>query len=153
MIVYFIFLVFVILWLGIIFLCPYLYSLPHFPKALILLIYMIFKLICHQKPERSYFIFGAQLPVCARCLGIYVGLLLGACIYPIFKKLNDTKIPDFKYIGFGIIPIFVDGISQVFHLYPSPAYIRFITGCIASTVLVFYLLPVQNQIYNKIISK
>lgn len=29
--------------------------------------------ICHQRPERSFFIAGSQLPVCARCLGLYVG--------------------------------------------------------------------------------
>jgi uncharacterized membrane protein len=29
--------------------------------------------ICHQRPERSFFVSGAQLPVCARCLGLYIG--------------------------------------------------------------------------------
>lgn len=32
--------------------------------------------ICHQRPERSFFIDGTQLPVCARCLGLYVGAAL-----------------------------------------------------------------------------
>jgi uncharacterized membrane protein len=29
--------------------------------------------ICHQRPERSFFVGGSQLPVCARCTGLYVG--------------------------------------------------------------------------------
>jgi uncharacterized membrane protein len=29
-------------------------------------------LICHQKPERSFFLDGHQLPVCARCTGLYL---------------------------------------------------------------------------------
>jgi uncharacterized membrane protein len=33
-------------------------------------------LICHQRPERSFHLAGGQLPVCARCTGLYVG---GAC--------------------------------------------------------------------------
>jgi uncharacterized membrane protein len=34
--------------------------------------------ICHQIPERSFHIDSAQLPVCARCLGLYVGTAAGA---------------------------------------------------------------------------
>ena len=36
-----------------------------------------FALICHQQPERSFWIFGAPVAVCARCLGIYVGAAIG----------------------------------------------------------------------------
>lgn len=35
--------------------------------------YMTGSFVCHQLPERSYHLWGAQLPVCARCLGIYLG--------------------------------------------------------------------------------
>lgn len=30
-------------------------------------------LICHQRPERSFFLEGRQVPVCARCTGLYTG--------------------------------------------------------------------------------
>jgi len=36
-------------------------------------IYAACSLICHQRPERSFFLWGAQFPVCARCAGIYFG--------------------------------------------------------------------------------
>jgi uncharacterized membrane protein len=36
-----------------------------------------FALICHQRPERSFWIFGAPVAVCARCLGIYLGAAIG----------------------------------------------------------------------------
>ena len=36
-------------------------------------VYAIGSLICHQLPERSFHLWGAQLPVCARCTGIYAG--------------------------------------------------------------------------------
>ena len=29
--------------------------------------------ICHQRPERSFFFDGRQVPVCARCTGLYAG--------------------------------------------------------------------------------
>jgi uncharacterized membrane protein len=44
------------------------------------LVYHVGSLICHQRPERSFHIAGLQMPVCARCFGLYAagaaGLLL-----------------------------------------------------------------------------
>jgi uncharacterized membrane protein len=37
-------------------------------------------LICHQRPERSFHLAGVQLPVCGRCLGLYLSGALGAVI-------------------------------------------------------------------------
>ena len=34
--------------------------------------------ICHQRPERSFFINGQQLGVCARCMGLYAGSAIAA---------------------------------------------------------------------------
>ena len=44
------------------------------------ILYGIGSLICHQIPERSFYLAGFQLPVCARCLGIYVGAAAGAAL-------------------------------------------------------------------------
>ena len=45
-------------------------------------IFAVGGLICHQRPERSFFINGHQLPVCARCTGLYLsgGIGLAAWI-------------------------------------------------------------------------
>lgn len=34
--------------------------------------------ICHQRPERSFHLAGTQLPVCARCAGLYFSAAVGA---------------------------------------------------------------------------
>lgn len=39
--------------------------------------YAIGALVCHQLPDRSFHLWGAQLPVCARCTGLYAGAALG----------------------------------------------------------------------------
>ena len=39
-----------------------------------------FALVCHQRPERSFWIFGGPIAVCARCLGIYLGAAIGLLI-------------------------------------------------------------------------
>ena len=35
-------------------------------------IFTVGSLICHQRPDRSFFVMGQQLPVCARCTGLYL---------------------------------------------------------------------------------
>lgn len=35
-------------------------------------------LICHQLPDRSFHLRGIQLPVCARCIGLYGGAAMGS---------------------------------------------------------------------------
>lgn len=52
---------------------------PVGPTALATLTYSIGAFLCHQIPERSFHLGEFQLPVCARCLGIYAGFAAGAC--------------------------------------------------------------------------
>ena len=40
------------------------------------ILFPVGQFICHQRPERSFFIGGQQLPVCARCTGLYLGAAL-----------------------------------------------------------------------------
>lgn len=44
------------------------------------LVYAAGSLVCHQRPDRSYHPWGAQVPVCARCLGIYLAVPLGVAL-------------------------------------------------------------------------
>jgi uncharacterized membrane protein len=49
---------------------------PLLPVPLAAVMYLFGSLICHQLADRSFHLDGAQLPVCARCFGIYVGAAL-----------------------------------------------------------------------------
>jgi uncharacterized membrane protein len=48
--------------------------------AIALLVYAAGSVICHQRPERSFHLLGAQMPVCARCSGIYAGAAVAAIV-------------------------------------------------------------------------
>ncbi|RPJ75830.1 MAG: DUF2085 domain-containing protein [Acidobacteria bacterium] len=37
-------------------------------------------LVCHQRPERSFHLAGAQLPVCGRCTGLYLSTAAGVLL-------------------------------------------------------------------------
>jgi len=70
-----------LLWSAIIVLAPV--ALTHgsprvsFASALV---YEGAGLICHQRPERSFHLAGAQLPVCGRCAGLYLSGTAGALL-------------------------------------------------------------------------
>jgi uncharacterized membrane protein len=53
------------------------YFLTHGFLLLAFALHRGFALICHQRPERSFWVFGAPVAVCARCLGIYLGAAIG----------------------------------------------------------------------------
>jgi Predicted membrane protein len=42
------------------------------------LVRMAGALVCHQRIDRSFLLFGEPMPVCARCTGIYLSGALGA---------------------------------------------------------------------------
>ena len=44
------------------------------------LFYQSAGLVCHQRPERSFHLLGVQLPVCARCAGLYWSAAAGAIV-------------------------------------------------------------------------
>jgi uncharacterized membrane protein len=48
-------------------------------------VYGIGSFLCHQRPERSFHLWSAQLPVCARCTGIYVGAAAAALAGAAFR--------------------------------------------------------------------
>jgi uncharacterized membrane protein len=67
-------------WAGMILLAPWLGSAASLPSGATYVsaaVYWLGSLVCHQRPERSFHVAGAQLPVCARCTGLYVSGALG----------------------------------------------------------------------------
>jgi uncharacterized membrane protein len=44
------------------------------------IVYGIGSMVCHQLPARSFQLWSMQMPVCARCTGIYLGAALAATI-------------------------------------------------------------------------
>jgi hypothetical protein len=69
-------------------------SRPYPPTPVYLLsfvTYLVGSLLCHQRPERSFFLWGSQMPVCARCLGIYAGAALAALALPFVARLKPSR--------------------------------------------------------------
>jgi uncharacterized membrane protein len=69
-----VFLAFALAWLAL------LVTAPVLPAGVAAALYAVGSQICHQRPDRSFHVVGAQLPVCARCIGIYSGAAIGAMV-------------------------------------------------------------------------
>jgi len=72
---------------------------------------------CHQRPDRSFFIGGRQVPICARCLGI----LIGSALVPLYCH-------DLFLATVFITAMMLDGATQALHLRESRNWLRLITG-------------------------
>jgi uncharacterized membrane protein len=105
------------------------------------LVYAIFSGVCHQRPDRSLFLFGHQLAVCARCSGIYAGGLAGMLFYPLVRRLNNETLPWRGWIVVAALPMIIDAIGGLLGLFPNTFLSRFVTGALAGSVIAFYLLP------------
>ncbi|MFH1054524.1 MAG: DUF2085 domain-containing protein [Candidatus Altiarchaeota archaeon] len=101
--------------------------------------YRIFAGFCHQKAERSFLIFGYKMGVCARCFGIYAGMLIGALLYPL--RGCQSRMPNHWIILAALVPLTLDGGSQLLGLRESTNTLRFATGLIFGLTLPYYLIP------------
>jgi uncharacterized membrane protein len=61
--------------------------------------YSIGHLICHQLPARSFHLWGASLPVCARCTGIYVGASFAAVALTVVRLGLSAEAHGAKAVG------------------------------------------------------
>ena len=100
---------------------------------------------------------GYKMPVCARDIAIYGAMLIGAIIYPFFRKLEDKSVPAAIFLLLALVPIGIDGTLQLlselgFNIlghYESTNSARIITGAIAGFALPFYIFPLWNYHRNK----
>ena len=60
-------------------------------SAVIIGVYTIGSAICHQLPERSFHLWSAQMPVCARCTGIYFGAVIGATAGALSRRAKALR--------------------------------------------------------------
>lgn len=132
---------------------------------------------CHQMHERSYFINDNQMPVCARCMGIFLGLTGGLLVMVFFKPEPDYKDMLLKFVpgehsrrsdlhkimilvglaSLVILPMLLDGGLQMVTSHESTNRVRTVTGLIFGFGLSVFLMallmsttaePGENNIYR-----
>ena len=104
-------------------------------------IYAAFATLCHQLPERSYFIDGHKLAVCSRCAGVYGGFVLTLLLYPLFRSLRNAAFPARKWLVLSAIPLAVDFSLTFFGFWENTHSSRLLTGALLGGAAVFYVMP------------
>jgi uncharacterized membrane protein len=87
--------------------------------------------LCHQLPERSLFIGGYQLPVCARDTGTMLGFGLVLTYYLARNRWKRARLPDVAVLvaaGIGFALFAFDGLSSYIGLRDTSNEIRLISG-------------------------
>src|SRR5437870_9948467 len=95
-----------------------------------LTIYAVFSHICHQIPERSFFIAGHQFAVCARCTGLYSGFAMAVLIYPLGRSLKRARTPRRLWLFLAPLPLLIDFSLTYFGIWQNTHVSRFSTGAL-----------------------
>jgi uncharacterized membrane protein len=104
-------------------------------------IYRAFGVLCHQIPERSYFIDGHKLAVCSRCTGIYAGFAFTLLLYPLVRSLRNTATPPRSLLILAALPLAIDFSLTFFGIWENTHTSRLLTGLLLGSVAVFYVMP------------
>ena len=104
-------------------------------------IYHSFKTLCHQLPERSFFIAGHQFAVCARCTGLYGGFALVLLLFPLIRSLHSNAVPQAKWLFLAAAPLAIDFSLTFFGIWENTHTSRLLTGMLLGGVTVFYVMP------------
>jgi uncharacterized membrane protein len=105
-----------------------------------------FSYICHRIPDRSFYILGEQFGVCSRCFGVYLGILIGIAVYPLWRGVDTIDpLPRF-WLFLSLIPISIDWSLTVFGIWENTQFSRLITGAILGFVCATFIVPAMVEI-------
>ncbi len=126
------------------------------------LVYAFGDINCHQKHDRSWEINENQMPVCTRDVGIFMGFFIGSLFFRLrgynrwtvrdsfLSVFDDASIESvyindgrlrlmILFLALGIVPMAMDGFTQLLTVYESTNIIRVITGFMAGFVIGWFV--------------
>jgi uncharacterized membrane protein len=164
------------LWVALPALAPLLMETGH-PRVA-QLIYTLFSPLCHQLPERSFFLFGPRLAytlvnlerllgtevplryngspalgykiaVCERDNAVYVAALLAGVLFALVRRrLRPLSIRSFLLL---CVPMTVDGLGQLFGFWDSTWWSRVLTGGLFGAACVWLAYPYIERGMNEVL--
>lgn len=104
-------------------------------------IYQFYGLLCHQIPDRSFYVLEHHFAVCSRCFGVYFGLVLGFVIYPLIRKIEEIEPFSRIWLFLSLVPIGIDWSLGVFGVWDNSHLSRFLTGSILGIACAVFIIP------------
>lgn len=109
-----------------------------------------YRLICHQMPSRSYFLFGHQMAMCQRNTAIYAALLLGGLLYAYLRTRGIAPL-SLRVYAVAISPMALDGFTQLFGFRESTWELRTITGALFGLASVLLVYPYLDRAVARVV--
>ena len=110
-------------------------------------LYKFFSFVCHQMPERSFYLENNPFGVCARCFGIYFGLFGGLFAYPFFRSISSTEEPLRRFWLFlAMLPMAFDWSLGFFGVWENTHWSRFFTGALLGAACAVFIVPALVEI-------
>lgn len=106
-------------------------------------IYFVYGFLCHQIPERSFFLWGHQVAFCQRCTAMYGAPLVGGMLYPLVRRWLKP-LPWKLYLVINV-PLAIDGFIQLLGLWESTPFRRVLTGSLFGLSSVWLCYPYLEQ--------
>lgn len=107
----------------------------------------IYMFSCHQQPDRSFWLLGYPMALCARCYGFYFGVILSS-ILALFDKLKINLTAFIVIFAICIIDIILNVAFKI----NTGNIIRCITGIFMGTIFICtlnYVLNLKRRIKNE----
>lgn len=111
--------------------------------------------ICHRLPAHSLVIGGRQLPLCARCTGIYLGVTASLLTMTWLGRRRCAELPRPGLLAVLLVFIAVmgvDGLNSYLtlypgmpHLYEPQNWLRLLSGMLHGIALASLVYPIFNQ--------
>ncbi len=99
--------------------------------------------VCAQVPSHSFYILGHQLGLCARNFSIYTSMFLTSVVFVLSKK-RLVALPWWVWVLM-IIPMAIDGTTQMFGLRESTWELRLITGTLFGVGSAWFVLTFMQR--------
>jgi len=109
--------------------------------------YIVNYYMCHQMPERSFSLFGNPMPLCERCLAIFAGSLI-AYAAAAYRRRLPRFLSSFAFVILSLVPIGIDGVTQLFGMRESNSSERVATGLLAGFAVLYYLVSTLREHYT-----
>ncbi len=107
--------------------------------------------VCHQLPERSFFLAGRRLPLCARCSGTFLGVFTAYAAVMLRRRTRCISLPPIPITALLLLGVGLwaaDGLNSYLelfglpHLYPPHNALRLAAGTLNGLALGTLVWPV-----------
>ncbi|HDR7525090.1 TPA: DUF2085 domain-containing protein [Bacillus paranthracis] len=96
---------------------------------------MILQIPCHRRSDRSFLKLQKYIPLCARCTGMLIGILM----FPIYFYITLSFLFAIILSFSAQIPLLIDGFTQKWKWRSSTNLLRVTTGVLSGNGMVLFI--------------